>query len=216
MAETFRYQVFTLGDFQTNAYILWDETRTVLIDPGYHPAPLMRTLIGLGRSSIQAIFLTHAHVDHIAGVDEVVQLFPCPVYLHRQEVSWLRDPERNLSALFSEPVWVNAPAESMEEGPCPFLPGAFLYHTPGHSPGSLSLSIPDQGWLFGGDLLFRGSVGRTDLPGGDYLVLQQSLRRIFEILPPSTLVLPGHGPSTQLRQEESNPYVLEALQPRLP
>ncbi len=212
MAGSCHYRTYKLGDFQTNAYLIWDDEKTIVVDPGFDPSFLIRDILDLGRNSLQAIFLTHTHVDHIAGLARVHERFPCEVYVHTDEVSWLTSPEKNLSALLADPIRVDVPAQPVGEGPCPFWPQGYLYHTPGHSPGSLSLHLSGPGWLFGGDLLFRGSVGRTDFPGGDFSDLEESLRRLFRELPASTLVLPGHGPSTTLERERlSNAYVMNAL-----
>lgn len=199
-----------LGPVQTNAYILADHKarRCVVIDPGMQPAALIAKLEGY---EVEAILLTHAHFDHIGGVDELRRLKGCPVYIHDAEADWLTDPRKNGSLRWPElgVEIVTDPAEySLEHGQTLQLLGEQIevYHTPGHSPGSVSFRIGDK--LFGGDVLFRHSVGRTDLPGGNAAELHHSIHSVLFQLPPDTIVYPGHGPQTTIGYEmEHNPYV---------
>lgn len=204
-------QSFQLGPIMTNAYLLWDsETkRGVVVDPGSQP----KTLIDAIRNNalqIEAILLTHAHFDHIGGVDDVYDATKAPVIVHQNEADWLTNPELNGSAYSGlNEVRVRKADTLIKEDGTRTWSGwnVQMFHTPGHSPGSVSYYWKEEQLLISGDVLFQGSVGRTDLPGGDYDTLMASVRTLME-LPDETRVLPGHGPETTIAQEQyGNPYV---------
>jgi hydroxyacylglutathione hydrolase len=199
-----------LGPLATNAYLLSnpDTGKGIIIDPGMNAGPLIKRIAQL---DIEAILLTHAHFDHIGGVEQIRKLKNCPVYLHDLEADWLANPKKNGSARYPElgsPI-VTDPAEyALDEGQVlHFLGAEFkVFHTPGHSPGSVSFLYENH--LFGGDVLFKLSVGRTDLSGGDEGTLLDSIHgKLFE-LDDNIIVYPGHGPRTTIGYErEHNPYV---------
>ncbi|WP_426451449.1 MBL fold metallo-hydrolase [Paenibacillus sp. S-38] len=212
MTQTKELQVesFSLGPLQTNAYLLTvpGENKGIVIDPGMNPQSLLKRVANL---EIEAILLTHAHFDHIGGVDELRKLKGCPVYLHDAEAEWLTNPKRNGSQNWPElggPI-TTVPAEyALEEGMKLELLGLSfqVLHTPGHSPGSVSFLHGNR--LFGGDVLFKLSVGRTDLAGGSENELLHSIHGKLFKLPDDTIVYPGHGPKTSIGYEkEHNPYV---------
>lgn len=201
---------FTLGPLATNAYLLTDPNtnKAIIIDPGMNPKSLIRAITDL---EIEAIVLTHAHFDHIGGVDEIRKLKDCPVYLHDIEADWLTHPKKNGSTMWPEigsPISTDAAEFALDEGQQLMLLGEEfkISHTPGHSPGSVSILYANH--LFSGDVLFNLSVGRTDLPGGSTNDLYDSIHQKLFILPDETKVYPGHGPQTSIGfEKEHNPYV---------
>lgn len=201
---------FELGPLQTNAYLLSnaDRTRGFVIDPGMNPQPLFRRI---EKMEIEAIVLTHTHFDHIGGVDELRKWKGCPVYVHDAEADWLTDPKKNGSARWPElgGAIVTDPAEyALDDGQTLTLLGETfrVFHTPGHSPGSVSLLYGDK--LFSGDVLFRLSVGRADLPGGSQRQLMESIHGTLFDLRDEVEVYPGHGKPTTIGYEKlNNPYV---------
>lgn len=205
-----RIETYSLGPLQTNAYLLRgeDEGRAVIIDPGMNPGPLLRKIEDL---DIEAILLTHAHFDHIGGVEEIRQAKKCPVYIHPIESDWLTTPKLNGSLMWPEvgpPISTTAAEFDLAEGQKLHLLGHdfTVYHTPGHSPGSVSFLCGND--LFSGDVLFRLGVGRTDLPGGREADLYNSIRGKLFKLSDEVKVYPGHGPRTTIGYERvNNPYV---------
>ncbi|MCE5171911.1 MBL fold metallo-hydrolase [Paenibacillus profundus] len=207
----FRIQSYSLGPVQTNAYVLTNETtnEAIVIDPGMNPEPLLEALKGV---SVKAILLTHAHFDHIGGVDRVREAHgDCPVYIHEREAEWLTTPELNGSTMWPQvsPPMSMKPAEHLlQDGQTVELIGHTFHvmHTPGHSPGSVSFLHEKH--LFSGDVLFRTSVGRTDLRDGNMEQLLQSIHGKLFPLADDVTVYSGHGPVTTIGYEkEHNPFV---------
>jgi len=217
-----RIKSFPLGPLQTNAYVLLADPvlgegesgeakkeRAIVIDPGMNPGPLLKAIAG---AEVEAILLTHAHFDHMAGLDEVRKAAGHPpVYMHSIEADWLSDPRKNGSARWPDvtPAIVAAPADyDLDAGQKLKLIGETfqVMHTPGHSPGSVSFLCGQH--LFSGDVLFRMSVGRTDLPGGKERDLYNSIVSQLFPLPEDTIVYPGHGARTTIGFEKANnPYI---------
>ncbi|MEH7109503.1 MBL fold metallo-hydrolase [Bacillus sp. JJ1764] len=207
-----KWQQIPLGSIQTNCYIVENPDRSCLIiDPGGDGKKLMNLLNQRGLKPL-AILLTHAHFDHIGAVDEVRATFKVPVYLHKQEEKWLGDPALNGSQFFPliETVRIK-PAEQLinQEGTMKIGEFEFeVYHTPGHSPGSVSFYFAKEGVVISGDALFQGSIGRTDLAGGNQTQLLKSIHEKLLTLPEETYVLSGHGPVTTIADEmDSNPFL---------
>jgi glyoxylase-like metal-dependent hydrolase (beta-lactamase superfamily II) len=203
-------RTFTLGPLQTNAYLLQGEDpgKAVIVDPGMNAGPLLKAIQDL---EIEAILLTHAHFDHIGGVEEIRKLKGCPVYLHDLESDWLTTAKLNGSLNWPQvtpPITANPAEFALDEGQKLQLIGHTfqVYHTPGHSPGSVSLLCEND--LFAGDVLFRMGVGRTDLTGGRERDLVDSIQNKLYRFPDEVKVYPGHGPKTTIGYEkQNNPYV---------
>ena len=188
-------QKLTLGLYQTNTYILSNDTEAAVIDPGYEPDTILDALEG---KELKAILLTHGHFDHVGAVKELVAETGCKVYIHAADLSL--PPMITAGQLY----YTHTYAEG--DTVCP-IEGAALHvlHTPGHTPGSVCLLLGDQ--MFSGDTLFEGSCGRMDLPGGDQLQMHQSLNRLVS-LQADYHIHPGHGGSTTLAAEKRyNPYM---------
>jgi glyoxylase-like metal-dependent hydrolase (beta-lactamase superfamily II) len=201
------------GQFAENCYLVADRrTReAIIIDPGEEPAMFLAELDTRGWT-LRAIWLTHAHVDHVIGVGAVRQATGAPIHLHP-----LDRPIYDALPQFG--TWIGMQLEpppppdvALQHG-VPVRVGRFEFDvrfTPGHSPGSVSFVGHDM--VFGGDVLFNGSVGRTDLPGGDYATLMASIQSQFLSLPDSTVVHSGHGPDTTIGVERlTNPFLTAAF-----
>ncbi len=211
---------WVFNDFAENTYLIWDEDSSlgILIDPGCAtPEEQQEVYNWLNRFHIQlqAIILTHAHLDHIVGVAPLTRTLNVPLWMHRDDLILLEQAETQ-GQMWGIPVEKPpAPSRFLNDGDT-FTLNHFtcqILHVPGHSPGHIALYFPGVNWLIAGDLLFAGSIGRTDLPGGNYSTLMQSIERLLRECPPQTTVYPGHGPPTTLQAErQSNPFILEWFQ----
>ena len=208
-------RVFPLGPFETNCYLITPPDPKPgdpcwIADCGMEPGALLSEIERLGVVP-EAVVLTHAHLDHIAGLLELRSRFPgTPVWIHRAEEDWLTDPVLNLSAGYGVPVTAPTPDRLLEDGESLELAGLAwrVRHTPGHSPGGITLWQEGAGVALVGDTLFAGSIGRHDFPGSDFATLSRSIRERLYSLPDATRVLPGHGPSTTIgREKTTNPFV---------
>jgi len=207
-----KWQQIPLGPLQTNCYIVENPDKTCLIiDPGEEGKKLMN-LLNQRKLKPLAILLTHAHFDHIGAVDVIRDTYRVPVYVHKQEEKWLEDPRLNGSQLFMqiEPIIVK-PADHIIHNEGNMEIGGFtfqVFHTPGHSPGSVSFYFKENDVVISGDALFQGGIGRTDLPGGNSGQLLKSIHDKLLSLPEETYVLSGHGPVTTIGEEmDSNPFL---------
>jgi len=206
-------ETFTLGPFATNCYLVRASSQSPdcwIVDAGFSPAAMIQRVIEGGlRPTL--IVLTHAHADHIAGLAEIKEAFSdAPTLIHRAEADWLADPESNLSAALGEAI--TAPeADRLIDGGETLTLGQTqwrVFHTPGHSPGGITLWSEQIGAAIVGDTLFAGSIGRFDFPSSDGDRLFESIRRTLYALPEQTAVYPGHGPATSIgREKQSNPFV---------
>ncbi|GAA1766803.1 MBL fold metallo-hydrolase [Nonomuraea bangladeshensis] len=211
---------FPAGAFQTNCYVVAPAAgeECVIVDPGQDAAEGVDDLLREHRLKPVAVILTHGHLDHVWSVAPVCGARDVPAWIHPDDRHLLSDPgagfSRESAALFggltfSEPDDVR----ELTDGAVLELAGLELVvdHTPGHTRGSVSFRLPSDDVMFSGDLLFAGSIGRTDLPGGDYPTILRSLATKCLPLPDDTVVLPGHGPQTTIgRERATNPYLKEA------
>jgi hydroxyacylglutathione hydrolase len=210
---------FPAGSFAANCYLAaaGPGQECLIIDPGQDAEPGIEEIVERHRLRPAAVLLTHGHIDHMWSVAPVCGARDIPAYIHPGDRALLADPGRGLGPMagllrgitFTEPDQVAELADGMTLS----LAGieVIVDHAPGHTPGSVAFRVPaaaEPGTMFSGDLLFAGSIGRTDLPGGDYATMLDSLARVCLTLPDETVVLAGHGPRTTIGAErESNPFL---------
>lgn len=209
-----RLQVETIVSvpFDENTYVVWldDRDDALVIDPGLEPELILECLARHGLT-VAAILDTHGHADHIGGNEAMKRAFPdAPLVIGEIDAPMLTDAWANLSALFGQPI-TSPPADRVvNEGDLVGYAGIRLevLHIPGHSPGHVVfVHRATPAHVFGGDVLFRGSIGRYDFPGGDGRLLLTGIREKLFTLPDDAIVYPGHGPVTTVGQEKrSNPY----------
>ena len=207
---------FPAGSFAANCYVVASGpgAECVIIDPGQDSMPGIEEIVAEHRLRPVAVLATHGHIDHIWSVAPVCGARNIPAYIHPADRALLSDPARGLSLAagqqlfggltFAEPDDVLDLADQMTLE----IAGVSLLvsHAPGHTQGSVTFGLAET--LFTGDLLFAGSIGRTDLPGGDYGAILDSLARVCLPLPDETVVLPGHGPETSIGAERAaNPFL---------
>ena len=209
-------EVRSVAPFYKNGFVLGCErTREgVLIDPGDEVDELLGAAFEAG-VTIQRILLTHAHVDHVTGVAAAKEALDVPVHLHRDDL-FLYEQAVEHGRMFGLEVRPQPPIDEFYDG-APLGFGDYsvtVHHTPGHCPGGVCLDVRRSGepvpHLFVGDTLFEGSIGRTDLPGGNYEVLMRSITGVLFPLGDDAIVHPGHGPDTTIgRERRTNPFVLD-------
>src|SRR5713101_651662 len=197
-----------VGRLQTNCYILQSDSTALVVDPGDEPERILRFLSDIAVKPTQ-IVATHTHFDHVLGVNAIRAKLKVPFLIHREDLSMLESMQSRVREIMGFNV---PPPPKVDQ----FLKDgesiAFgedqvrVIHTPGHSPGSISLA--GQGFVLTGDALFNQSIGRTDLPGGDLDTLVRSITERLFSLDDDTIVYPGHGPETSIGDEKlTNPFV---------
>ncbi|MCO4339160.1 MBL fold metallo-hydrolase [Staphylococcus agnetis] len=198
-----------LGFVSTNTYFVTNEDALLIIDPAGESHKILDKIKSMNKP-LKAILLTHAHFDHIAALDDVSNVYPVPVYMHKNEHDFLTNPAKNGSQKFQElglPIITSqAKPQFIDEGDIQ-LHGfdISVLYTPGHSPGSLSYVFKDFAVV--GDTLFNNGIGRTDLYQGDLETLIDSIKdKLFE-LDETMPIYPGHGPSTTIENEFMNPFL---------
>ncbi|MDE3195809.1 MAG: MBL fold metallo-hydrolase [Acidobacteriota bacterium] len=205
------HEVLPVGLLACNCSIVGDEiTReAIVIDPGDDIGEIVE-ILDRHLLKVTMIVITHAHIDHIGGAKKLRDLTGAPVYMHDDDTVLAENLGMQAMWLGIEPPENPGIDRAAAEGDV-LRAGdiqAHVLHTPGHTPGSLSLYIPRARTLIAGDTLFRGSIGRTDLPGGDSHAIVNSIRGKLYTLPDDTVVFPGHGTETTIEEEKrTNPFV---------
>ena len=204
---------FTVGQLQENCYVVRrpDATGAVIVDPGDEAERLIQAITALGIESLEAILLTHCHFDHVGAVKAVHDATGAPVWCPELEVELLADVNSSTFPGFGPFESYNA-EHTVAGGEALELAGITfdVRFTPGHSPGHVAYAVRDEEVLLSGDVLFQGSVGRTDLPGGDWPTLRASIGALIDEFPPETRIYPGHMGVTTLGQERAtNPFLRE-------
>jgi glyoxylase-like metal-dependent hydrolase (beta-lactamase superfamily II) len=208
------HEVLPVGMLQCNCSIFGEETsrEAVVIDPGDNIREILAILARHGLA-VKTIIITHAHIDHIGGAAKLKKVTGAPVYMNESDAV-LYDH------LDMQADWLGIPTPDRTEIDTPARDGDLVgaagmeftvFHTPGHTPGSICLWMPAEQKLIAGDTLFRDSIGRTDLPGGDGRKILASIREKLFPLPDDTHVIPGHGPSTTMGREKELNFFLQGL-----
>jgi hydroxyacylglutathione hydrolase len=210
---TLDVQMLTVGPVAENCFVLRREGSGsgLIVDPGEEPERILKTVEEMG-VRIDAILITHCHFDHIGAVSPVATITGAPVYCPKLEVPVLADIMAFVPYAGFGPFESYDADETVEGGEVLELAGLTIdvIATPGHSPGHVTYSLRGEEAIFSGDVLFQGSVGRVDLPGGDGPTLMRSIATLVELLPPETGVYPGHmGVTTLGAERASNPFLAE-------
>ena len=204
-------KILTLGALQTNCYLLYDQESqsAVIVDPADDVSKILQELNFL-HAHLQEIWITHAHFDHIGAANSLASVFnQVPIALHPDDLPlWKMDGG---APLFGLPIKAGPEPQKLLSHNCNLNLGNYTFkvlHVPGHTPGHVVYYCAEQNVLLSGDVLFKGGVGRTDLPGGSWQQLMNGIRQHLLILPDETLVYPGHGPETSIGKEKrENPFL---------
>ncbi len=205
------HEIIPVGPLQCNCSILGDETshEAIVVDPGDEITRIM-ALLAKHNLIVKQIVITHAHIDHIAGAHRLKQLTGAPILYNQNDLPLVKMMDVQAGWLGMPTPTVHAPDDTLDDGKLITINGltGSILHTPGHTEGSVCLYLPDQTLLLAGDTLFAGSVGRTDLPGGDTRKLLASIHERLLTLPDEVTVIPGHGSRTTIGAErDSNPFL---------
>lgn len=200
-----------VGVFAVNCYILGDEStqEALIIDPGADYKRIKRLL---DKKRLHPLFIvnTHGHIDHI-GCDDS---FGIPIYIHQADMVLLKDAKLNLSESLSSSLVINSPIKTLQDNQDIYLDNQIqlrVIHTPGHTPGSISLLLirPEEKIIFTGDTLFCAGVGRTDFPGASSELLAESIKKRLLVFDDDMVIYPGHGPASSIgRERKNNPFLI--------
>jgi hydroxyacylglutathione hydrolase len=204
-------ETFPVGPLQCNCSVLGDETsgEAMVVDPGDN-VPQVLAILARHKLTLKQIVVTHGHIDHVGGALRLKRATGAPVLMNQNDLSLLKMMDMQAGWIGIEPPEVAPPDASAEEGMAAGIAShtARILHTPGHTQGSICLHFADENLLLAGDTLFAGSIGRTDLPGGDSRQIIRSLHDRLLTLSDATRVIPGHGPETTIGEErETNPFL---------
>lgn len=205
-------EVIVVGEFQVNCLVVWDkEPSAIVVDPG-DDARLVLEFLDKKRLGVAAYVMTHAHMDHISGLAAMCRAKPAPIGMHPADLKWAFTEANQMPPYYGVPEKPPKIERELADD-SEYTDAGLTYRiiaTPGHSPGAVCIHFESENVLISGDTLFAGSVGRTDLPGGNARTLQQSLRKLAR-LPDNTIVYPGHGPTTTIGEEKVVNYFLQRL-----
>ncbi|KAL7711636.1 Beta lactamase domain [Entamoeba marina] len=206
-------RIIPLGDFQANCTIVGNKEsgNYIMCDVSSNATQVVKTAQEIGLNKCIAIYFTHGHFDHISGATEAKQLTEAPIYIHQDDVNLYNDIEKQCKFFGIPKIKPLSPVDKiLNDGDTISIDNYVgnIMHVPGHSPGSTALYFKDQNLLIGGDVLFKGSYGRTDLWGGNGRVLKQSITKKLFQLPSETTVITGHGPSTTIGAEKRTNMIL--------
>ncbi|PWB75874.1 MBL fold metallo-hydrolase [candidate division GN15 bacterium] len=209
-----KIETLIVSPYAVNCYLYWDRSTGdgIIVDPGGNESEIVESVKQYNFTP-RGVLLTHGHADHIGAVEEIRAAFSIPLYAGKAELELLQNPERNLSAVLGQSISIKTPEHLVSDEDVLLIGSLRLLvlATPGHTPGGVCYLDESGGNLFCGDVLFQGSIGRTDLPGGDYQVLQKSIQSKIMALPDAVVCYPGHGPRTMVGAERrSNPFLTGA------
>lgn len=196
-------KTFVLSEYMSNCYLLYRNQEAIIIDPGAE-SQVVVDFIKEKQLTVKAIYATHGHIDHVGGIRFLKNRFKCPTYAPKKDHVWFHETPYNRLG-YQIPI-----DHFVGEGDTLTLDNDVftIYETPGHSEGGTVLYQPNLNICFSGDTLFRRSVGRTDLPFGNFQQLEQSILKMYRLFPEDTIVYPGHGPTTTIGDEKrQNPFV---------
>jgi glyoxylase-like metal-dependent hydrolase (beta-lactamase superfamily II) len=205
------HEILIVGPLQCNCSILGDETslEAIVVDPG-DDIPRILSVLDKHNLTVRQIVITHAHIDHIAGAHRLKRVTGAPILYNQNDLPLVEMMDVQAGWLGIPTPEVPPPDDTLDDGKRIAIIGltGSILHTPGHTQGSVCLYLPDQSLLLAGDTLFAGSVGRTDLPGGNSRQLIASINNRLLTLPDDVTVIPGHGPTTTIAAEkETNPFL---------
>jgi hydroxyacylglutathione hydrolase len=205
------HEILTVGPLHCNCSILGDETslEAIVVDPG-DDIPRILSVLDKHNLTVKQIVITHAHIDHIAGAQRLKRVTGAPILYNQNDLPLVEMMDVQAGWLGIPTPEVPPPDDTLDEGKSIAIVGltGSILHTPGHTQGSVCLYLPDQSLLLAGDTLFAGSIGRTDLPGGNTRQLLNSIHNRLLTLPDDVSVIPGHGSRTSIGAErESNPFL---------
>lgn len=205
------HEILTVGPLQCNCSILGDETslEAIVVDPGDDITRIL-SVLARHKLTVKQIVITHAHIDHIAGAHHLKRVTGAPILYNQNDLPLVQMMDVQAGWLGIPTPEVHPPDDTLDDGKRIAINGltGSILHTPGHTQGSVCLYLPDQSLLLAGDTLFAGSVGRTDLPGGNTRQLIASIHDRLLTLPDEVTVIPGHGPKTSIGAErDANPFL---------
>jgi len=203
-------ETFPVGPLQCNCTLLGESGEAMVVDPGDN-IPQILALLEKHRLTLKQIVVTHGHIDHVGGALRLKRATGAPILMNQNDLEQLEIMDVQAGWIgVAPPPEVAPPDASAEDGMTAGIAGhaAQVIHTPGHTQGSICLHFAPDNLLLAGDTLFAGSIGRTDLPGGDGRQILRSIHDRLLVLPEETLVIPGHGPATTIGEElEGNPFL---------